>query len=101
MMSGKVVPLARFIMAITSVFLLARGSVAPFCALTRREALAGELLRPGLLRSHWRRRWRKVGDRRSTALKVLATAALRSVNFFTGLKSSKGATPAKQRIRRI
>src|SRR5205823_5648757 len=35
------------------------------------------------------------GDRRSTALKILVTAALRSVNFFTGFKSSKGATPAK------
>jgi hypothetical protein len=35
------------------------------------------------------------GDRRSTALKILETAAFLSVNFFTGFSSSKGATPAK------
>jgi hypothetical protein len=35
------------------------------------------------------------GDNRETACQIRATAAFRLVNFFTGFRSSKGATPAK------
>jgi hypothetical protein len=35
----------------------------------------------------------KSADRRWTAAQIRATAALRSVNFFTGFSSVKGATP--------
>src|SRR5258706_15162942 len=41
MISASVAPLARFIMARTSAFLLLRSS-APFCARARRGALAGD-----------------------------------------------------------
>ncbi|GIW56272.1 MAG: hypothetical protein KatS3mg082_2676 [Nitrospiraceae bacterium] len=36
-----------------------------------------------------------VGVRAWTARQIRATAVLRSVNFFTGLRSPKGGTPAK------
>jgi hypothetical protein len=95
MISGRVAPLARFIKAITSAFLLAPDSVAPFAVRARREALVGDFFD----------RVRSVatgvgcgatsGDRRSITFQILATAAFRSVNFFTGFRSSKGATPAK------
>ena len=42
MISARVAPLARFIIAITSAFLFVRDSFAPFCARARRGALAGD-----------------------------------------------------------
>jgi hypothetical protein len=42
MISAKVAPLARLISAITSAFLLARDSVAPFAVRARRAALVGD-----------------------------------------------------------
>jgi hypothetical protein len=93
--SSRVAPFARFIIAITSAFLLLRDSVAPFCARARREALVGDFfdrvrsVRAGVACGA------TSADRRSTAFQILATAAFRLVNFFTGFRSSKGATPAK------
>src|SRR5580658_5133698 len=43
MISSRVAPLARRIIATTSAFLLTRSSVAPFCARARRGALASLL----------------------------------------------------------
>src|SRR5579885_621650 len=49
---------------------------------------------PGLRRNAGRL-WRGAASRRWIAFQRRATAVLRSVNFLTGFRSSKGATPAK------
>jgi hypothetical protein len=87
--SATVAPLARFIRAMTSAFLLVRDSVVLFCARASREALRGDFfdrvrsVRTGVAGGA------TSGDRRSTAFQILATAAFRSVNFLTGFKSPK------------
>jgi hypothetical protein len=65
---------------------------------TRRDGSFG--LRRGLLRLSLDgrdrfRRLRNVANRRSTAFQIRATAAFLFVNFLTGFRSVKGATPAK------
>jgi hypothetical protein len=94
--SPNVAPLARFRQRDHFRLLVgARFGCAPFWAVARREAFVGELLRPGLLRSHGRRLWRNLAGQMLDRPPDSATALFRSVNFFTGFRSSKGATPAK------
>ena len=93
--SASVTPLARFIIAITSAFLLLRSSVAPFNARACRGALVGGFFTFPLAGATSGAGCASSGDRRTTACQIRATAAFRSVNFFTGFRSSKGATPAK------
>jgi uncharacterized RDD family membrane protein YckC len=93
--SASVAPLARFIMAITSAFLLWRASVAPFCALAPRGALAGDFFDLASVGATVAACGAPFGDKRWIACQIRLTAALRLVNFLTGFRSSNGATPAK------
>src|ERR1035437_5667366 len=93
--SAKVTPLARFIIAITSAFLLLRDSFAPFCAWARPTALVGDFFAFPLVGATSRAGCAASRDRRATACQIRATASFRLVNFFTDFRSSKGATPAK------
>src|SRR5437763_16162413 len=95
MISSSVASFARFIIAVTSAFLLVRDSVAPFCALALREALVGNFFDPVVSVAPGVACGATSGDKRWIAFQILATAAFLSVNFFTGLRSSKDATPAK------
>src|SRR5712691_689944 len=79
----------------TSAFLLVRDSVAPLRAVSRRLSLAGAFFAFPLAGATGAACGAGSGNRRATACQIRATAALRLVNFFTGFKSSNGATPAK------
>src|SRR5258708_9185536 len=95
MISASVAPLARFIIAMTSAFLLLRSSVVPVRARARRGALVGDFFVFPLVGAASGAGCAPSGERRWTAAQIRATAAFRLVNFFTGFNSVKGATPAK------
>jgi hypothetical protein len=93
--SANVTPFARFIIAITSAFLLVRASVAPFCARARREVLAGDFFDWVLSAPTGVADGASSGDRRWMASHIRVIPIWRLVNFLTGFRLSKGATPAK------
>ena len=82
----QVAPLARFIRAITSAFLLARDSVAPLCARARCEALAGDFFDRVLSVPTGAAGGATSGDRCWTASQIRVTAIFRLVNFLTSFK---------------
>ena len=80
----------------TSTFLFARSSLPPFapfwaCLL----GLAGAFFALSLADTKSLACGATLGNGRWTAAQIRATAAFRSVNFFTGFSSVNGATPAK------
>src|ERR1019366_4912435 len=74
---------------------LLRDSASLFCARAGRGAFVGDFFALALAGATGSAGCAASGDRRATAAQIRATAAFRSVNFFTGFRSSKGATPAK------
>ena len=92
MISASVAPLARFIMVMTSAFLLPPAS-GLFCARARRGALAGDFFPFPLAVATGSTGCVPSEDRRAIACQMRVTAALRLVNFLTGFSSSNGATP--------
>ena len=94
MISASVAPLARFIIAMTSAFLLLR-SLAAVRARSRHGDLVGDFFDLPFAGATSRAGFAPVGDSRWIAAQIRATADFRSVNFLIGLSSWNGATPAK------
>src|SRR5262249_11866694 len=84
MISASVAPLARFIIAMTSAFLLLLFSVAPFRAWARRLALAGDFFAFSCAGAASLAGCAPSRDRRWTASQIRVTAVFRLVNFLTG-----------------
>ena len=64
-------------------------------AVLRRLAFRGDLLASAFAGATGSAPCATSADSRSSAFQIRATAPLRLVNFLTGFRSSKGATPAK------
>ena len=77
MIPASVTLLARFIIVITSAFLLLRYSVAPFCARARRGALVGDFFAFSLTGATSAAGCAPSGDTRATACQIRVTADFR------------------------
>src|ERR1035437_9868068 len=100
MISASVAPWERRIRSITSDFLLPSratltGSFAAAGAVWRRLLFGASLFRLPFAGARCVAGFATFANKTWIASQIRVTAALRSVNFFTGLRAVKGATPAK------
>src|SRR5579862_2998849 len=100
MISASVAPSERRIRSITSAFLLPSratlaASLAAARAVWRRLPFCASLVRFPLAGATWAAGFPTFANKAWTAFQMRVAAVLRLVNFFTGLRLVKGATPAK------